>query len=136
MINLKVIGSLGVVILLLASFSYGLYKDIDSLETKLTFKTAENASLRASNESSLKAIVSLNQRIITAQRASQELTETNKKLSLEFNDTKAKLESHINRLDKAFEKKPTLMLKITNKSFDKFIDKVSCNSGDLASCKD
>lgn len=136
MINIKTMGALVCVIILLSSFSYGLYKDRESLETKLTFKDAENASLRASNESSLEAIVNLNKRIITAQRASQELTEANKKLSLDFNNTKAKLEDHIGRLANAYEKKPTLMLKLTNKSFDEFIDEVSCNSGDLESCKD
>jgi chromosome segregation ATPase len=123
-------------VLALSGVSYGLYQKAEKAESALVFMEAEKASVEAALKSSNEAIVNLNNRIKEAQRAAQELSEANTKLTSDFNQKKSEFESHIGRLENAFSKHPKLMTKLVNRSFDKFIDEVSCNSGDKNSCKD
>lgn len=136
MLGLKSTLALGLLSLVLTASCFGFYQKAKRFEEAYLQEQAITASYKAAVESSNKAIQNLNERIKTSQRASQELSQQKNELEKDFQREEAKLKSHIGRLEKAFNEKPKLMEKIINKSFNDFIDKVSCNSGNLTSCKE
>lgn len=135
MLGLKSMIVGGLIIVTLSAACYGFYQKASRAEQELITEQALRVSVEAALESSNKAILTLNERIKSSQRAAQELTERNLKLTNQYTETKMELEEHIGRLEKAFNKHPQLMEKLVNKSFDDFIDQVSCNSGAIKSCK-
>lgn len=132
----KAVLSLITITSILSFYTWGLYQQKSKLSQELLFVQSQKQALEVALDHSNLAIEELNERIKTSQRASQELSEANTQLEKDFNAKDAELRSHLGRLEKAFQKRPKLMEKLVNKSFNKFIDQVDCNNGNLESCKD
>jgi len=121
------------IILLQVGVSYGLYQRSESLQTTLAYELTKLEAIEANLKSSQESIVTLNNRIKASKIASQEFSEANKVIKEEYNKLEAEYKKYLGR-DSVIQKKPTLVNKRINKSFNTFIREVSCNSGVETSC--
>lgn len=117
----------------LSAISYGLYEHSESLQTKLDYELAQKASIEANLKSSQESIVTLNNRIKASKIASKKFSEATEVINNKYLDLEKRYNNFLGR-DHIIQKKPTLVNKRMNKTFNTFVDEVSCRSGVETSC--
>ena len=123
----------GIALVSLSAVCWGLYNAKEVAQARLGIEVAQRAATEAALVSSNAFIEDLNQRIILAKKESVQYQEEVSKIKVDYSELQGKFESHKGR-EAAILRKPQVVNKLINRSFNQLIDKVSCNSGDLTKC--
>lgn len=129
----KLLIASGIALVSLSAVCYGLYNAKEVAEYRLGIEVAQRSSYEAALKDSYEAIQDLNKRIDVAKQEAIKYQEEVKDIKLDYSELQSKYESHKGR-EEAILKKPQVVNKLINNSFNELIDKVSCNSGDLTKC--
>ena len=129
----KLLIASGLAIVSLSVVCWGLYNAKEVAQARLGIEVAQRAATEAALVSSAAFIEDLNQRIILAKKESVKYQEEVSKIKVDYSELQGKFESHMGR-EASILRKPQVVNKLINKSFNQLIDKVSCNSGDLTKC--
>lgn len=129
----KLLIASGIALVSLSAVCYGLYNAKEVAEYRLGIEVAQRSSYEAALKDSYEAIQDLNKRIDVAKQEAIKYQEEVKDIKLDYSELQSKYGSHKGR-EEAILKKPQVVNKLINNSFNELIDKVSCNSGDLTKC--
>ena len=123
----------GIALVSLSAVCWGLYNAKEVAEARLGIEVAQRAATEAALVSSTAFIEDLNERIILAKKEAVKYQGEVSQIKLDYSELQGKFEGHKGR-EATILRKPKVVNKLINRSFNTLIDKVSCNSGDLTKC--